>query len=218
MGKSFRFDALDQGLLLPPSLHDWLPEGHLARFVADVVLELDLGPIYTSYAEGDGRGMSAYDAPEMMTRVLLYGYASGVYSLRKIQARTYDDVAFRFLSADEHPDHSTLAEFRRRHLSALSGLFLDVLKLCRKAGLVKLGHVALDGTKVHANASKHKAMSYARMVKTEQRLDVEVKALLERAEQTDAAEDAKFGKDRTGDELPVELARRAPVAWVPSRI
>jgi transposase len=207
MGKSFRFDALDQGLLLPPSLHDWLPEGHLARFVADVVSELDLGPIYASYDEGDGRGLSAY-SPEMMTRVLLYGYATGVYSSRKMQARTHDDVAFRYLSADEHPDHSTLAEFRRRHLSALAGLFVDGLKLCRKAGLVKLGHVALDGTKVQANASKHKAMSYARMGETEQRLDDEVKALLERAEQTDAAEDAKFGRDRTGDELPAELARR----------
>jgi transposase len=168
MGKSFRFDALDQGLLLPPSLHDWLPEGHLARFVADVVSELDLGPIYASYDEGDGRGLSAY-SPEMMTRVLLYGYATGVYSSRKMQARTHDDVAFRYLSADEHPDHSTLAEFRRRHLSALAGLFVDGLKLCRKAGLVKLGHVALDGTKVQANASKHKAMSYARMGETEQR-------------------------------------------------
>jgi transposase len=122
MGKRFLPDAVNQSLLFPPSLHDWLPEGHLARFLVDVVNALDLDAIYASYNEKDGRGMSAY-APAMMVRVLLYGYATGVYSSRKIQAKTYDDVAFRFLSADEHPDHSTLAEFRKRHLSALAGMF-----------------------------------------------------------------------------------------------
>jgi transposase len=207
MGKSFRADELDQSLLFPPSLHDWLPDNHLARFLADVVNALDLDAIYLSYNEKDGRGMSAY-APAMMVRVLLYGYATGVYSSRKIQAKTYDDVAFRFLSADEHPDHSTLAEFRKRHLHALAGLFTQALQLCAKAGLVKLGHVAIDGTKIKANASKHKAMSYGRMSETEQRLKQEVEALLKQAEQTDAAEDELYGKDKRGDELPDELSRR----------
>ena len=207
MGKSFRADELNQSLLFPPSLHDWLPDNHLARFLADVVNALDLDAIYLSYNEKDGRGMSAY-APAMMVRVLLYGYATGIYSSRKIQAKSYDDVAFRFLSADEHPDHSTLAEFRKRHLHALAGLFTQALQLCAKAGLVKLGHVAIDGTKIKANASKHKAMSYGRMSETELRLKQEVEALLKQAEQTDAAEDAKYGKDKRGDELPEELSRR----------
>lgn len=207
MGKSFRADDLNQSLLFPPSLHDWLPDNHLARFVADVVNALDLEAIYASYDEKDGRGLSAY-APLMMVRVLLYGYATGVYSSRKIQAKTYDDVAFRYLSADEHPDHSTLAEFRKRHLQALAGLFTQALQLCAKAGLVKLGHVSIDGTKIKANASKHKAMSYGRMGETEQRLKTEIDALLKQAEQTDAAEDALYGKDKRGDELPDELQRR----------
>lgn len=207
MGKSFRADELNQSLLFPPSLHDWLPENHLARFLADVMNALDLEAIYSSYNEKDGGGMSAY-APAMMVRVLLYGYATGVYSSRKIQTKTYDDVAFRFLSADEHPDHSTLAEFRKRHLQALAGLFMQALQLCAKAGLVKLGHVSIDGTKIKANASKHKAMSYGRMNETEQRLKQEVEALLKQAEETDAAEDARYGKDKRGDELPEQLQRR----------
>ena len=207
MGKSFRSDDLNQALLLPPSLHDWLPENHLARFLVDVVESLDLGAIYASYDAGDGRGQSAY-APEMMLRVLLYGYATGVFSSRKIQARTFEDVAFRFLSADEHPDHSTLADFRKRHLQALAGLFTQALRLCQKAGLVKLGHVAIDGSKLQGNASKHKAMSYGRMGEAEQKLKDEIDALLQRAEAEDAAEDEKYGKGRSGDDLPAELARR----------
>ncbi len=207
MGKSFLPDAVNQSLLFPPSLHDWLPEGHLARFLVDVVAALDLSAVYASYEAGDGRGQSAY-APEMMLRVLLYGYTTGVYSSRKIEARSYEDVAFRYLSADAHPDHDTFAEFRKRHLEALAGLFTQALLLCAKAGLVKLGHVAIDGTKIKANASKHKAMSYARMGETEQRLKQEIEALLKRAEDVDAAEDAQYGKGRRGDELPEELARR----------
>ena len=207
MGKSFLPDAVNQSLLFPPSLHDWLPEGHLARFLVDVVGALDLSAVYASYEEKDGRGQSAY-APEMMVRVLLYGYATGVYSSRKIEARTYEDVAFRYLSADLHPDHDTFAEFRKRHLEALAGLFTQALLLCEKAGLVKLGHVAIDGTKIKANASKHKAMSYARMGETEARLKAEIDALLKQAEDVDAAEDAQYGKGRRGDELPKELARR----------
>ena len=201
MGKSFLPDDVNQSLLFPPSLHDWLPENHLSRFLVDVVSALDLSAIYVSYADKDGRGMSAY-APAMMVRVLLYGYATGVYSSRKIEARTYEDVAFRYLSADAHPDHDTFAEFRKRHLEALSGLFTQALLLCEKAGLVKLGHVSIDGTKIKANASKHKAMSYARMGETEARLKAEIEALLKQAE------DAQYGKGKRGDELPEELARR----------
>jgi transposase/ribosomal protein L5 len=206
MGKRFRTDHLNQSLLMPPSLHDWLPEGHLARFIADVTEELDLGAIYRSY-EGDGRGKAAYE-PLMMLRVLLYGYCRGVASSRKIERATYEDVAFRFLSADTHPDHDTIAAFRKRHLDALAGLFLQVLQLCQKAGLVKLGHVAIDGTKMKANASKHKAMSYDRMEETAERLRQEVEELLRKAAATDEAEDAQYGKGNNGDELPAELARR----------
>src|SRR5665213_1337698 len=207
MGQNFLPDTVNQVLMFPPSLHDWLPEGHLARFLVDVVSALDLNAVYASYSAKDGRGQAAY-APEMMVRLLLYGYATGVYSSRKIQARTYEDVAFRFLSGDQHPDHATIAEFRKRHLEALASLFMQALLLCEKAGLVKLGHVAIDGTKIKANASKHKAMSYKRMNETETRLQQEIDALLRQAEATDAAEDAQYGKDRRGDELPAELQRR----------
>ena len=207
MGRSFRADDLNQALLLPPSLHDWLPEKHLARFLVDVVELLDLGAIYASYEAKDGRGQAAY-APEMMVRLLLYGYAKGVYSSRKIQTRTYEDVGFRYLSGDQHPDHATIAEFRKRHLDALSGLFTQALLLCSEAGLVKLGHVSIDGTKIKANASKHKAMSYKHMNETEARLKQEIDTLLAAAEKTDAEEDAQYGKDRHGDELPAELQRR----------
>jgi transposase len=206
MGKRFRTDHLNQSLLMPPSLHDWLPERHLARFIADVTEELDLGAIYRSY-EGDGRGLAAYE-PLMMLRVLLYGYCRGVVSSRKIEQATYEDVAFRFLSADTHPDHDTIAAFRKRHLDALAGLFLQVLQLCQKAGLVKLGHVAIDGTKMKANASKHKAMSYDRMEGAAQRLRQEVDELMRKAAAADEAEDAQYGKGNSGDELPAELARR----------
>ena len=207
MGQNFLPDTVNQTLLFPPSLHDWLPDGHLARFVVDVVSALDVEAIYASYREKDGRGQSAY-APEMMVRLLLYGYATGVYSSRKIETRTYEDVAFRYLAGDQHPDHATLAEFRKRHLTALAGLFTQALLLCAKAGLVKLGHVAIDGSKIKANASKHKAMSYKRMTETEARLEQEIKALLRQAEETDAAEDARYGRKRRGDELPEELSRR----------
>jgi transposase len=207
MGQNFISDTVNQTLLFPPSLHDWLPEGHLARFLLDVVSALDLSAIYKSYAEKDGRGQAAY-APEMMVRLLLYGYAKGVYSSRKIQTRTFEDVAFRYLSGDQHPDHATIAEFRKRHLEAFSGLFTQALLLCSEAGLVKLGHVSIDGTKIKANASKHKAMSYAHMNETEARLKQEIDTLLAAAEKTDSEEDAEYGKDRRGDELPAELQRR----------
>jgi transposase len=138
VGQNFIPDTVNQPLLFPPSLHDWLPDGHLARFVVDVVSALDLDSIYASYREKDGRGQSAY-APEMMVRLLLYGYATGVYSSRKIERRTWEDVAFRYLSGDQHPDHATLSEFRKRHLTALAGLFTQALLLCAKAGLAPAG-------------------------------------------------------------------------------
>jgi transposase len=207
MGQNFIPDTVNQTLLFPPSLHDWLPEGHLSRFLLDVVSSLDLSAIYKSYQDKDGRGQAAY-APEMMVRLLLYGYAAGVYSSRKIETRTFEDVAFRYLSGDQHPDHATIAEFRKRHLEALSGLFTQALLLCSEAGLVKLGHVSIDGTKIKANASKHKAMNYKHMNETEARLKQEIEALLAAAEKTDAEEDAQYGKDRSGDELPAELQRR----------
>src|SRR6266704_2818641 len=161
MAKTFQPYEPEQSLLFPPSPRDWLPEGHLAYFVMDVVRELDLGDIHAHY-EKELRGYPPYH-PQMMTALLLYGYCSGVASSRKIERKTYEDVAFRVIAAGHHPDHTAISEFRRIHLEALAGLFVQVLQLCRKAGLVKLGHVALDGTKVKANASKHKAMSYERM-------------------------------------------------------
>jgi len=207
MSKRFRDCNLDQKLLLPASLHDWLPEGHLARFVADVVETLDLSAMYAKYEGRDGRGLAAYD-PRMMVRLLIYGYCRGVASSRRIERGTYEDVAFRYLAADQHPDHDTIANFRKEHLTTLSQLFVQVLRLCQQAGLVKLGHVALDGTKIKANASKHKAMSYERMGEAEKKLEAEVKALLEEAARVDAEEDGKYGRGRRGDELPVELRRR----------
>lgn len=207
MTKTFRPYTLEQRLLLPPDLREWLPEGDSALFISDVVDELDLSAIYRTYETADGRGQPPYH-PAMMVKLLVYGYCTGQPSSRKIERATYRDVAFRVLAADQHPDHDSLAAFRQRHLEALAGLFVQVLQLCQAAGLVKLGHVALDGTKVKANASKHKAMSYARMEQTEQRLEQEVRALLEQAAQVDAAEDAEYGRGRRGDELPAELARR----------
>jgi transposase len=205
--KTFRPYNPDQILLLPPDMQDWLPENHLARFLSDVVDTLDLSEIFVSYQKGDQRGYPPYH-PQMMVKLLLYAYCVGLPSSRKIEQATFTDVAFRVLSADQHPDHASIAEFRRRHLEALAKLFVQVLQLCEKAGLVKLGHVAIDGTKVKANASKHKAMSYERMEKAEERLKEEIAALLARAEATDAAEDEQYGAGRRGDELPEELERR----------
>ncbi len=194
-----------QAYLLPPSPLEWLPEGHLARFILDVTTELDLGPIYRHY-ERELRGKPPHN-PGMMVALLVYGYCTGVTSSRQIERKSYEDIAFRVLSGDTHPDHVSISEFRRVHLQALGDLFVQVLRLCQKAGMVKLGHVALDGTKVKANASKHKAMSYERMKEQEQALRLKVTGLLHRAQQTDTREDAEFGKDKRGDELPEELSR-----------
>jgi len=193
-------------LLLPPSLMDWLPKGHLVYFIVDVVERLDISKIYASY-EGDGRGQPPYD-PGMMTALLLYAYCTGVPSSRQIEKKTHEDVAFRVIAANRHPDHDSICYFRKRHLKVLAGLFLQALRLCQKAGLVKLGHVALDGTKIKANASKHKAMSYGRMKKTKEELEKEIGELLKGAEAVDKEEDKKHGKGKKGWDLPDELQRK----------
>ena len=203
--KRFRTCTLDQPFLMPPALQDWLPEGHLARFIADVADILDLSEIYSVYKRKDGRGMAAYH-PLMLTRLLLYGYATGKTSSRRIERATYDDVGFRYLAADQHPDHDTIAAFRQQHLEALSKLFVQALRLCQQAGLVKLGTVVIDGTKVQANASPAHSMRYKELDQQEQRLRVLVDGMLAEAARVDAAEDATFGQGRRGDELPPELA------------
>ena len=206
--KTFRAYTPDQGLLLPPSLDDWLPEGHLARFVAELVDEhLDLSRIRAGYTEG--RGAPPYD-PRLMVRLLIYGYTTGVRSSRKLEAACTDVVAFRWLAGGQVPDYRAIARFRRRHLAALGHLFVQALALCQAAGMVKLGRVALDGTKLRANASRRKAMSYARMSAKEKILAEEVSALLAEADGIDRAEDGAFGRDARGDELPEELRRREP--------
>jgi transposase len=202
----FRSYVPDQLLLLPPDLREWLPQGHAVYFVLDILGELDLSEIYASYDNSKG-GRPGFD-PRLMTGLLLYGYCQGVASSRKLEKATYESVPFRVLAANQHPDHDTIAEFRRRHLSALSGLFVQVLNLCRRAGLVRLGHVAMDGTKVRANASKHKAMSYGRMKEKLPELEAQVAELLAEAEAVDKAEDALYGQGRRGDELPEELQFR----------
>jgi transposase len=207
MTRLFRPYTLDQRLLLPPDLREWLPDDDLAWFISDTVDELDLSAILATYEDGDGRGQPPYH-PAMMVKLLLYAYCIGLPSSRKIEQATYRDVAIRVLAADQHPDHDSIAAFRQRHLDALAALFVQVLRLCQAAGLVRLGHVVLDGTKVQANASKHKAMSYARMEETERRLQDEVRRLLEQAAGVDAAEDVQCGPGRRGDDVPAELARR----------
>src|SRR3954451_13375279 len=194
-----------QSLLLPPNLRDWLEEGHPAYFILDVVEALDLSEIFSSY---DGsRGVRPGFDPRLLVCLLIFGYCVGVTSSRKIERATYESVPFRVLAANQHPDHATIAEFRRRHLEALARLFVQALQLCEKAGLVRLGHVALDGTKLRANASKHKAMSYGRMEEKARELEEQVAQLLATAEATDQAEDAQHGKGR-GDEVPDELKFR----------
>jgi transposase len=219
--KTFRPYDPDQVLLLAPVLAEWVPEGDLAHFVSDLVEAgaLDLSAIYAAYE--DERGYPPYD-PRLMVKLLVYGYANGVVSSRKLERATYRDVAVRMLCADQHPDYRSIARFRARHLEALGELFVQALRLCRQARLVGLGTLALDGTKLRANASRHKAMSYERMAKAEAQLGAEiaairanVRALLEEAEAVDAEEDERYGPDRRGDELPEELQRREQrLAWI----
>jgi len=206
MGKNYRAYLPDQDFLLPPSLRKWLPENHLVYFVSDVVDNLDLSGLDAVYGD-EQRGQPPYD-PRMMTKVLVYGYCVGVFSSRRIERRLAEDVGFRVLAAGNAPNFRTIADFRKLHLATLAGLFEEVLKIALEAGALKLGRVALDGTKLKANASKHKAMSYGRMQERQRQLRAEVRELLAQAEATDAAEDAHYGVDRRGDELPAELQRR----------
>ena len=206
MGKSYRPYYPDEELLLPPSLRDWLPENHLAYFVSDVADNLDLSGMDAVYGN-EKRGQPPYD-PLMMTKVLLYGYCVGVFSSRRIERRLVEDIAFRVLAAGNQPNFRTISDFRKIHLVTLEGLFEQVLKIALEAGAMRVGRVAVDGTKVKANASQHKAMSYDRMREKEKQLKAEVKQLLAQAEAADAAEDQQYGKDRRGDELPAELQRR----------
>ena len=203
MNKRFRSCSHDQPFLLPPSLQDWLPERHLARFVAEVMNELDLSSIYAKYERRDGRGLSAYH-PVLMARLLLYGYCIGITSSRKIEQATYDSVAFRYLAADQHPDHDTLAFFRQEHVGALADLFVQALRLCQKAGLVKLGNVSIDGTKMKANASTRRSVKHERISEREEHWRAEVARLLSQAQQTDREEERRL--DPAANQLPDELA------------
>ena len=206
MAKTYRPYVPEQDLLLPPSLREWLPEDHLAFFVSDLVDHLDLSAITAVY-EDEERGYPPYH-PVMLTKVLVYAYCVGVFSSRRIQRRLVEDVAFRVLAAGNAPDFRTIADFRKTHLAALTGFFEQVLHLARDLGTLRVGRVAVDGSKIKANASKHKAMSYGRMQEKRTQLRDEVHALLAQAEAADAAEDAEYGADRRGDELPAELQRR----------
>lgn len=196
-----------QTLLFPPSPRDWLGEDHAVYFLLDLLPQLDLREIESKVFGGDPRGEQPYD-PRMMTGLLLYGYCVGIRSSRKIERATYEDLRFRVLAGGQHPDHSRIAAFRRAHLRALEKLFVQILRLCEKAGLVKLGHVALDGTKLSANASKRKAMSYAFMKQKAAKLQREIRDLLAKAEQQDRADEARYGDGPGDDELPKELRRR----------
>jgi transposase len=205
--KSYRPYSPEQSYLMPPSPREWLAEDHLAYFVLDLMVGLDLGEIERVIQAKDPRGERPF-SPRMMTALLLYGYAVGVVSSRKIERATYEDVAFRVLAAGEHPHFTSVNEFRDRHRQALAKLFDQILEECMSAGLVKLGHVAIDGTKMKANASKHKAMSYERMNKEEQRLKAEIEAYFDLAEKVDAEEDAMYGAGQQPQDLPAELRRR----------
>lgn len=206
MGKKFRNWSPDQTWLLPPSPRDWLDQDHLVYFLLDVVGEMDLSPFFERYRNSI-TGQPPYH-PRMMVTLLLYAYCNGVFSSRKIQARCGVDVAFRVIVGEDIPDFRTISDFRKDNLEHMQSLFVQTLQVCAQAGLVRLGRVALDGAKVKANASRHKAMSYDRMKEEEQRLTQEIAELMAQANAADAADDEQFG-DRHGDELPDELARRA---------
>jgi transposase len=192
--------------LLPASPQDWLREDHLVYFISETVDRLDLSEFYARY-EGDGRRNQPFD-PRMMVKVLLYGYATGTFSSRKLAKKLEEDVAFRVLAAGNFPAHRTIAEFRQRHLREFQALFVQLVKLAREVGMIRLGTVAIDGAKVRANASKHKAMSYGRMRQEERRLREKIRALTERAEREDTEEDRIYGEEKRGDELPEELRRQ----------
>jgi transposase len=205
--KVFRRYEMEQQMLLPADIREWLRADHLALFVSDVVEEMDLGGIMRVYEEGNMRGRPPYH-PRMMVKLLVYGYCIGKSSSRKIEQATYDDVAFRVLACNQQPDHDSIAQFRKRHIKELGKLFVQVLEMCRRTGMVKLGHVAIDGTKIKANAAKRKSMTYERMTEVEKELEAEVAAMLAEAARIDDEEDKLYGKGRRGDELPEELRKR----------
>ena len=206
MNTSFRPYDPTQSFLLPPDPGDWLAKDHLAYFVSDTIDTLDLQAFYAPY-EGDGRRKQPYE-PTMMLKVLIYSYSTGVFSSRRIARKLHEDVAFRVLSAGNFPAHRTISEFRKRHLKDFESIFVQLLSIAREVGLVKLGTVAIDGSKVKANASRHKAMSYERMQKEQKRLRKEIRVLTRRANKTDSAEDRKYGLEFTGEEIPEELIVR----------
>jgi len=206
MPREYRPYEPDQSLLLPPSLRDWLPEEHLAFFLSDTIDALDLCAFDDRYGDM-GPGNQAFD-PRMMLKVLVYAYATGTFSSRKIASKLHEDVAYRVLGSNNFPAHRTISDFRKRHLPEFKDLFVQVVQTAQEVGLVKLGTVAIDGSKVKANASKHKSMSYKRMKEEEKRLRKEIRELLAKAKQADDQEDKRYGKNRRGDELPAELARR----------
>ena len=207
MGKTYRQWNPNQQYLLPLSVQDWLPENDLVYFMLDTVNELDISAITQKY-EQEKRGFPPYH-PRMMAALLLYSYCRGVFSSRKIMQACQERISFKVIVSDDIPDFRTISDFRKLHLKELQQLFVQVLRLCQEAGLVKLGHIALDGTKIKANASRHKAMSYGRMLTEEKRLKEDIKQLLEKAQAIDEQEDNEYGTDRRGDELPEELGRRA---------
>ncbi|HUU18149.1 MAG TPA: IS1182 family transposase [Sedimentisphaerales bacterium] len=206
MSKTYRPWNPNQQYLLPPSVQDWLPENNLVYFLLDTVNELDISAITEKY-EQTKRGFPPFH-PRMMVALLLYSYCRGIFSSRKIMQACEERLTFRVIAGDDIPNWRTISDFRKLHIKEMQQLFVQVLQLCQEAGLVKLGHIALDGTKIKANASRHKAMSYGRMLKEEASLKEEIKQLLEKSEAIDQQEDDKYGPDRRGDELPEELARR----------
>lgn len=207
MSKSYRPWSPDHPYLLPPDPRSWLPGDHLAHFVLEVVGQLDISKIEDPIQRMDPRGERPY-APRMMLGMLIYAYCTGVFSSRRIERRSYEDIAFRYLAGNQHPDFSTICSFRSTHLSAIEGLFVQVVQISQRAGLAKLGHVSFDGSKVHANASKHKAMSYDRMIEDEKRLQTEIRELMERAKTADTGDDLRLGAGVAEVDLPAELKRR----------
>jgi transposase/IS5 family transposase len=207
MPSNYRAYQPEQSYLLPPSPSDWLPERHLAFFISEVVDEMDLSALYGPHEESDPRGNQPFH-PAMMLKILIYAYATGTFSSRRIAQKIEEDVAFRVLAAGNFPQHRTICDFRQQHLQKFIELFKQVVLIAKSSGLIKLGRVAIDGTKVKANASRHKAMSYDRMKQEEKKLESEIAELLKEAERTDRKEDQEYGSDNRGDELPEELQRR----------
>jgi transposase/IS5 family transposase len=208
MPTNYRAYVPEQSYVLPPSPSDWLPPEHLAFFISEVVDEMDLSAFHARQEESDARGNQPFH-PAMMLKILIYAYATGTFSSRRIAKKIEEDVAFRVLAAGNFPRHRTISDFRQEHLQKFVELFKQVVLIAKNSGLIKLGRVAIDGTKVKANASRHKAMSYDRMKQEEKRLESEIAELVKQAERTDRKEDREYGSENRGDEVPEELRRRA---------